>query len=76
MKVPPVKYLVKVKDMYLAAFIQYWIEYGKPCNLLWRKPNTHGFTAIILVVDNDDAVFFLARAKENLLFEIRKMEQQ
>lgn len=70
MKIPPVKYLVKIKDAYLAAFIQYWIEYDKPCNLLWRKPKTEGFTAVIVVVDNDDAVMFLARAKENLSFEL------
>lgn len=70
MKVPPVKYLVKIKDEYLAAFIQYWIEYEKPCNLLWRKPKTEGFTAVIVVIDNDDAVMFLSRAKENLSFEL------
>ena len=70
MKVPPVKYLIKIKDMYLAAFIQYWIEYDKPCNLLWRKPKTEGFTAVIVVIDNDDAVMFLSRAKENLSFEL------
>lgn len=70
MKVPPVKYLVKIKDMYLAAFIQYWIEYGKPCNLLWRKPKTEGFTAVILVIDTDDAVLFLSKAKETLSFQI------
>lgn len=74
MKVPPVKYLVKIKDMYLAAFIQYWIEYDKPCKLLWRKPNTPGFTAVIVVIDNDDAVIFLSRAKENLSFEIIRKE--
>lgn len=74
MKVPPVKYLVKLKDMYLAAFIQYWVEYDKPCNLLWRKPKTEGFTAIILVVDNDDAVVFLARAMQALSFSIQEME--
>lgn len=74
MKVPPVKYLIKIKDMYLAAFIQYWIEYDKPCKLLWRKPNTAGFTAVIVVIDNDDAVMFLARAKENLSFEIIRKE--
>ena len=74
MKVPPVKYLVKLKDMYLAAFIQYWVEYDKPCNLLWRKPKTEGFTAIILVVDNDDAVVFLARAMQALGFSIQEME--
>ena len=74
MKVPPVKYLVKLKDMYLAAFIQYWVEYDKPCNLLWRKPKTEGFTAIILVVDNDDAVIFLARAMQALSFSIQEME--
>ena len=74
MKVPPVKYLIKIKDMYLAAFIQYWIEYDKPCNLLWRKPKTEGFTAVIVVIDNDDAVMFLARAKENLSFEIIRKE--
>ena len=74
MKVPPVKYLVKLKDMYLAAFIQDWVEYDKPCNLLWRKPKTEGFTAIILVVDNDDAVVFLARAMQALSFSIQEME--
>lgn len=74
MKVPPVKYIVKIKDMYLAAFIQYWIEYDKPCKLLWRKPNTNGFTGVIVVIDNDDAVMFLARAKENLSFEIIRKE--
>ena len=74
MKIPPVKYLVKLKDMYLAAFIQYWVEYDKPCNLLWRKPKTEGFTAIILVVDNDDAVVFLARAMQALSFSIQEME--
>lgn len=74
MKVPPVKYLVKIKDMHLAAFFMYWIEYGKPCNILLRKPNTHGFTAIILVVDNDDSVFFLSTAKERISLELRKME--
>ena len=74
MKVPPVKYLVKLKDMYLAAFIQYWVEYDKPCNLLWRKPKTEGFTAIILVVDNDDAVIFLSRAMQALSFSIQEME--
>ena len=74
MKIPPVKYLVKLKDMYLAAFIQYWVEYDKPCNLLWRKPKTEGFTAIILVVDNDDAVIFLARAMQALSFSIQEME--
>ena len=74
MKVPPVKYLVKLKDMYLAAFIQYWVEYDKPCNLLWRKPKTEGFTAIILVVDNDDALVFLARAMQALSFSIQEME--
>lgn len=70
MKVPPVKYLIKIMDVYLAAFIQYWIEHDKPCNLLYRKPNTEGFTAIIVVIDNDDAVIFLSSAKENLLFEL------
>ena len=74
MKIPPVKYLVRLKDMYLAAFIQYWVEYDKPCNLLWRKPKTEGFTAIILVVDNDDAVVFLARAMQALSFSIQEME--
>lgn len=74
MKVPPVKYLVKIKDSYLAAFIQYWIEYQKPCNLLWRKPKTEGFTAVILVVDTDDSVLFLAKAKEKLSFQLIKAE--
>lgn len=74
MKVPPVKYLVKIKDMYLAAFIHYWIEHGKPCNLLWRKPKTEGFTAVIVVVDNDDAVLFMSRAMDALDFSITKME--
>ena len=72
MKVPPVKYLVKIEDRFLGAFIQYWVEYDKPCNLLWRKPKTDGLTAIILVVDNDDAVVFLSRAMEKLEFKLIK----
>ena len=72
MKVPPVKYLVKIEDKFLGAFIQYWVEYDKPCNLLWRKPKTAGLTAIILIVDNDDAVVFLSRAMEQLQFKLIK----
>ena len=74
MKVHPVKYLVKIQDRYLAAFIQFWVEYGKPCNLLWRKPKTDGFTAIIVVLDTDDSVVFMARAMEALNFSISELE--
>lgn len=61
---PPVKYIVRIDNMYLADVMFYWTYYGQPCSLLFVPPNTEGLTAIKLVVDNDEAANFLLRLKE------------
>lgn len=76
MKVPAKKYIIQIGDRYLAEFIQYWLSYDKPCNLLWRKPNSDGVTAIIVTIETEESASFLYRAYQKIHFGLieKKME--
>lgn len=68
MKVPPRKYLIRIDDRYLAEFVQYWLAYDKPCNLLWRKVRSEGLTGIRVIIETDEAASFLLRAYQKIGF--------
>ncbi|MEY8680882.1 hypothetical protein AALM16_01020 [Bacteroides caccae] len=70
----PSKYIVKIDNMYLSEFTFLWVYYGQPCDLLFQKPQTVGCSGIRLVVNNENTVKFLERAKEKTGCELFKVD--
>jgi len=64
MKRPPIKFIIQIDEDRLSELIYYWNYYGKPCDLLLRKPKTVGLAAVVLTVDSDEAADFVLRVKE------------
>ncbi len=72
---PPLNYIIRIDNMYLAQLMFCWVYYNQPCSILIHKPNTEGLTAVKVVVDNDDAASFILRLKEKtncLLYEVNR----
>ena len=72
----PSKYIVKIDNMYLSEFTFLWVYYGQPCDLLFQKPQTVGCSGIRLVVNNENTVKFLERAKEKTGCELFKVNAE
>ncbi len=60
----PKNYIIQIQDSYLNQFIYYWIQYEKPCSILFQKPITNGLTAIKMVIDTNESAEFLHDVKE------------
>ena len=56
------EYIVQIQDSLIAEFLYYWIQYGKPCLLLMRRPKTDGLTAIQLTTETPETYQFLETA--------------
>ena len=69
------KYIVKVDNMYLSEFTFLWVYYGQPCDLLFQKTNTVGYTGVWIVVNSSDTKKFLERAREKTGCELFKVNQ-
>lgn len=66
MERPPKYYIIQIDDSKLSQFISYWIDYQKPCSLLFQSPNTEGLTAIKLIVNSTESADFVLATKNNL----------
>lgn len=66
----PKNYIVQIQDSYLSQFIYYWIQYEKPCSILFQKPMTAGLTAIKAVVETNEAAQFLLDVQEVTGFKL------
>lgn len=66
MERPPKYYIIQIDDSKLSQFISYWIDYPKPCSLLFQSPNTEGLTAIKLIVNSTESADFVLATKINL----------
>lgn len=66
MERPPKYYIIQIDDSKLSQFISYWIDYLKPCSLLFQSPNTEGLTAIKLIVNSTESADFVLATKINL----------
>lgn len=63
-------YIIQIQDSYLAELIFWWLQYDKPCNLLFQKPKSEGLNGVRAVVDTIDASDFLEKAKETIRFKL------
>lgn len=58
------QYIIQIDDDWVCVFIRTWINLHKPCSLLLRQPTTINTTAIVVNIENDEAVTMMSRAKE------------
>lgn len=70
----PSKCIVKIDNMHLSEFMFLWVYYGQPCDLLFQKPQTIGCTGIRIIVNNENTVKLLKRAKEKTGCELFKVD--
>lgn len=59
------EYVIQIQDSYLAQLIFYWLQYDKPCSLLFQKPKSEGLTAARLVIDSNETASFLLQLHES-----------
>lgn len=58
------QYIIQIDDDWVCVFIRTWMNLNKPCFLLLRQPTTINTTAIVVNIENDEAVTMISRAKE------------
>lgn len=61
----PKNYIVQIQDSYLAEFLYHWLQYDKPCSLLFQSPKSGigGITFIKVTLNSNDTARFLHDAK-------------
>lgn len=56
-------YIIKIQDSYLAELLYWWIQYDKPCKLIFIKAKSDGLTGIKIVVESLESDNFIQKAK-------------
>ena len=66
MEVDYKRFIVQLDDEQISAFLLRWLDHGKPCPLLFQRPNTDGQTAVRLQYPEWDteSILFLREAVE------------
>jgi hypothetical protein len=58
------EYVIQIQDSYLAELIFHWIQYDKPCKLLFQKPKSDNLTAIRLMIDGNETASFVLQLRK------------
>lgn len=58
------QYIIQINDDWVCVFVRTWMNLNKPCSLLLRQPTTVNTTAIVVNIENDEAVSMISGAKE------------
>lgn len=66
----PEKLIIQIQDSLLAEFLYHWVQYDKPCSLLFQKPKTEGLVAIKLLVDTGEIANFVIETQQAIGYKI------
>ena len=50
--------------------LYHWVQYDKPCSLLFQKPKTEGLVAIKLLVDTGEIANFVIETQQAIGYKI------
>ena len=70
----PEKLIIQIQDSLLAEFLYHWVQYDKPCSLLFQKPKTEGLVAIKLLVDTGEIANFVIETQQAIGYKIHYVE--
>ena len=74
----PKYYIIKIQDTYLAELLYWWIQFDKPCNLLFQKPKfaeNVNLTGVRVTVTTDEAAEFILKAKSATGFKLLREDE-
>lgn len=72
----PRYYIIKIQDSYLAELLYWWIQFDKPCKLLFQKPKyPQGVSGVRVTVKTDEAAEFILKAKSATGFKLLEEDE-
>ena len=70
----PKNLIIQLDDRHLGQIIPYWTYYNKPCTFKVSPANTEGQSAILMRMENADAVSFVFILCERLKAQLYELE--